>query len=890
MDTVTLSLTVVGLIPVVADAIQRVQAFYADAKNAKTLIQQLMEELEALRGSLVSLQQLLDSPAVKANGIKFDQSSVLVSCSTACKVKLQSLSETLKISIQGDIKGLKTAVNTQVKVMEDSRREQKRREVLDWISDFDHEKRHLEVKHPRVDNTGSWVLENTCFKKWRDVASSANVLWCHGLPGSGKTVLASVIIDHLRLLPTSEASISHFYLKYSDEGSQILPIILASLLKQVLSGLAEIPKVVMQAFESNRNGSRTIGTADAMRMLLDVSTGRRLRYVVLDALDECEQSQRRRLLHAIEELAQCDIIKILVTSRSHLPDIEDFLACHTQIPIQAHDGDLTVYMQRLISDEDQYGIIDEEFANHIMKQMTSRANGTFLPVVLQLETVLRKTTRGHMEDALSSTSDDLAIVFEDTMARIDRLPEDHRLLAKRVLSWFVYAKAGLTSEELGDALSVSESVNMEYASWSTRYRPPSKMMGNCCQGLVILEPVTNRLSFAHYTVQEYLEIHAEKLFPGTKEDISSTCLLYLLYEDFDSGPCSRKEDVHKRVIRYPFVRYAARYWGKHVALTEQHPAVSELLSTFLKQRASTAAACQVMQYDRGFKDQYCDPDECLSVTPLHIASRYGLRETLQKLLKTSHIKDINLRTAKVNSTPVILAASEADPETLGLLLDSGADPTIHNWYGDALHCACEAGESQNARQLVKFGMTFNAYPSRQRPPVMCTLDRDSVDTFRTLVELAGGPLTGNSSFISTSDPDLLPLLVVHAVKSSAYAIVKWLLENKQHYHRVEWLMRPDYYNYSSETEYQFDLNAPSLDRPALHQAILEGDVEMVRLLVSCGASPYAKDLNGKTALSYAADSGIGAFANILRPNLHNIDSDGNQTSAKESRIRLRRFC
>ncbi|EQB54627.1 hypothetical protein CGLO_05509 [Colletotrichum gloeosporioides Cg-14] len=270
-----------------------------------------------------------------------------------------------------------------------------------------------------------------------------------------------------------------------------------------------------------------------------------------------------------------------------------------------------------------------------------------------------------------------------------------------------------------------------------------------------------------------------------------------------------------------------------------------------------------------------DLDECLSVTPLHIASRYGLRETLQKLLKTGHIKDINLRTAKVKSTPVILAASEADPETLGLLLASGADPTIHNWYGDALHCACEAGESQNVRQLVRFGMVPNTYSSRQRPPVMCTLDRDSVDTFRTLVELAGDPLTGDPSFSSTSDPDLLPLLVVHAVESSAYAIVKWLLENKQHYHRVEWLMRPDYYNYSSETEYQFDLNALSLDRPALHQAILQGDVEMVRLLLSYGASPCAKDLNGKTALSYAVESGIGAFANILSPDLPSSDCNGN---------------
>ncbi|KAF5517510.1 Vegetative incompatibility protein HET-E-1 [Colletotrichum aenigma] len=320
MDTVTLSLTVVGLIPVVADAIQRVQAFYADARNAKALIQQLMEELEALRGSLVSLQQLLDSPAIKAKGIKFDQSSVLVSCSKACEVKLQSLKAFEQRlyefrSIQGDIHSLKTVVKSQVKVMEDSRREQKRREVLDWISDFDHERRHFEAKHSRVNDTGSWITENASFEKWRDDASSPNVLWCHGLPGPGKTVLASVVVDHLRMLPTSEVAVSHFYLKYSDEGSQILSTILASVLNQALFELPEIPKAVIEAFRRNRNGSRMMGTADAMQMLLDVSTPRRRLYVVLDALDECDPCQRRRLLLAIGELAGCNSIKILVTSR-----------------------------------------------------------------------------------------------------------------------------------------------------------------------------------------------------------------------------------------------------------------------------------------------------------------------------------------------------------------------------------------------------------------------------------------------------------------------------------------------------------------------------------------------------------------------------------------------
>ncbi|CAI0646899.1 unnamed protein product [Colletotrichum noveboracense] len=636
----------------------------------------------------------------------------------------------------------------------------------------------------------------------------------------------------------------------------------------------------MELFHSRQRGSHTIGTADAVRMLLDMAKSQRSLYIVLDALDECNQGRRRKLLQVVHQLAQCQSIKLLITSRRHTPDIEASLGTYPQISIQAHDTDLKIYMQHLISEKDEYEIIDEDFANRIINQIITRANGTFLPVVLQLGTILRKNTRGHMEDALGSISDDLAKVFEETMARIDLLPKDHCQLAKRVLAWLVHAKADLTSDELGDALSVSESIKMGYTSWSTRYRPVSKMMINCCQGLVIIAPATERLSLAHYTVQEYFEKHADRLFPGAKEDIDSTCLSYLLYKDFESGPYSAHEDVYRRVTQHAFVYYAASHWGKHVAETEKSHAVAQLLSRFLQQRTSTAAAYQIRGYVQMYKYEYWAPDECMSVTPLHIASRYGLKATLQGLLRTDYINDINLGTVRVKSTPVILAASGADPETLSLLLGNGANPFIRNRYGDALDCACEAGESQNVRLLVKFGMIPDAYPEKERQPaILCTMDHDHLDTFRTLVELAADPVNPRTNSLSVSDPDLLQLLFHHAVECGAYGIINWLLGNKQDYHRVEWLMR-SHYHYPPDIDYQFNLDSATMGGPALHLAILNEDVEMVRLLVSWGANTHARDAGGITALTYAAESGISALADIVGTDLQGRGTDSEQTSSR----------
>lgn len=483
-----------------------------------------------------------------------------------------------------------------------------------------------------------------------------------------------------------------------------------------------------------------------------------------------------------------------------------------------------------------------------------------------------------MEDALGSISDDLAKVFEETIARIDLLPEDQCHLAKRTLAWLVHAKADLTSMELGDALSVSESIKMGYTSWSTRYRPVPKMMINCCQGLAIIAPATERLSLAHYTVQEYFEKHADRLFPGAREDIATTCLSYLLYEDFESGPCSADDEVYRRVTQYPFVRYAASHWGKHVAETEKSYAVAQLLSRFLQQRTSTAAAYQVRGYVQLYKYDYWAPDECMSVTPLHIASRCGLKATLEGLLQTDCIKNINLGTARVKSTPVILAASGADSETLSLLLGSGANPFIRNGYGDALDCACEAGESQNVRLLVQFGMIPNTYPEEERrPAILCTMDHDRLDTFQTLVELAADPVNPRTNSVSVSDPDLLQFLFIHAVEFGAYGIVNWLLGNKRKFHRLEWLMR-SHYHYPPDIDYQFNLDSATMGGPALHLAILNEDIEMVRLLVSWGANTHARDAGGITALTYAAESGISALADIVGSDLQDLDTDSEQTS------------
>jgi SpoVK/Ycf46/Vps4 family AAA+-type ATPase len=70
---------------------------------------------------------------------------------------------------------------------------QKREEVLIWLSTFEYQKKHTDVCARRLADTGQWLLEREEFRNWLDPQSN-NVLWCHGIPGAGKTVLSSVVL------------------------------------------------------------------------------------------------------------------------------------------------------------------------------------------------------------------------------------------------------------------------------------------------------------------------------------------------------------------------------------------------------------------------------------------------------------------------------------------------------------------------------------------------------------------------------------------------------------------------------------------------------------------------------------------------------------------------
>lgn len=57
--------------------------------------------------------------------------------------------------------------------------DERRREILRWLSSDDFEDTHYKHFKKRFGNTGQWLLDDVRFTKWKDEAQSS-LLWCHG--------------------------------------------------------------------------------------------------------------------------------------------------------------------------------------------------------------------------------------------------------------------------------------------------------------------------------------------------------------------------------------------------------------------------------------------------------------------------------------------------------------------------------------------------------------------------------------------------------------------------------------------------------------------------------------------------------------------------------------
>jgi hypothetical protein len=242
-----------------------------------------------------------------------------------------------------------------VKNTKELRRAQAERlnKVCKQLSAPDPSTNHHKARKQRQDNTGLWLLESDKFRSWK--GDAASILWLYGIPGCGKTILSSTIIETLseHCSDNTDMVTVYFYFDFNNTQKQDPELMVCTLLQQLLQRLAMVNRSIGEFFSSCENGSRP-----PLHTLLEVTQQAMQEfsyvYIVIDALDEC--TKRSELLDILETIAgwQFQNVHLLMTSRKERDietSLEGYVGDAMCLQSDIVDTDIRKYIQQRMSED-----------------------------------------------------------------------------------------------------------------------------------------------------------------------------------------------------------------------------------------------------------------------------------------------------------------------------------------------------------------------------------------------------------------------------------------------------------------------------------------------------------------------------------------------------------
>ncbi|KIW74701.1 hypothetical protein Z517_11471 [Fonsecaea pedrosoi CBS 271.37] len=460
------------------------------------------------------------------------------------------------------------------KTQQETARIEKRTYVHGWLSPPEHRERHEQLCELRSEypQTAQWIFEEPCWKNWlNNEEQSGRILWVSGIPGAGKTVIFSAMVESLILRSKSNSScaVAYVYCKYNDCQRNSFAELARSLIHQ-LAGMNEICGDYLYDTAINSTESKARGKQALTTIIQDVLQCYEEVFIGIDGLDECEKDQRRQVLDFLKGLFKLSLpdcsLRLFLTSQGER-DIEKFMALtryHVKIGPVHLSRDILYYVNRRSAELARFNLTSQQMGD-LNRDVSARCSeGMFLLARLIFDLFERCVTRADFDDEY--TGKGLPSGIDEAYGRIlsrvrKRENESGRSRAKPVLEILSCAKRKLYVHELQGMLSM-DTTNRQIDFSRGRYTQHFKEL---CGPLVELN-LDGTVDFAHQTVKDYLDqYHSEYVNLGSAAFHSAGILTsYLSLDCFASTHHDEQLIEAAKTGCFSFYKYAVFYWLPHI--------------------------------------------------------------------------------------------------------------------------------------------------------------------------------------------------------------------------------------------------------------------------------------------------------------------------------------
>ncbi|KAI8628879.1 hypothetical protein F5Y19DRAFT_99967 [Xylariaceae sp. FL1651] len=438
------------------------------------------------------------------------------------------------------------------------------RGLLSISDNYEHDLAHFLGR--RTEGTCEWILEHPKFGSWLS-SSTSNLLWLHGRPARGKSVLSSFLVSNLR---DTGAAVQHFFFRTGDETKRSITALLKSLAFQIAAQLPAFRKALASFADGGYKPKEADWKSMWKKVFVSLLFPIELRppfYWIIDGLDESASSQQ--VFELLAEVKSSTIpIHILITSRINPGLFTSFARLGSKMSTASASIDRDVTDIRIYVEEElRYIGWDDQIKEEIMTKVLNQANDNFLWVHLILEEIKECHTDDDVRDALVELPPGMESLYqkmEDSITRI-RKPSD-RNLSRQLLLWAIYSRRSITIEELSAILEPDFGHILDMPSTINRL----------CGHFLVIEG-GNQIGLLHQTAREYLTTTKTLPFSLASSDAHLDIFQKSISTFFDK---SLRSSLHS--MGPGFLQYRATSWMHHLKYLGLADESDELLNLLLK--------------------------------------------------------------------------------------------------------------------------------------------------------------------------------------------------------------------------------------------------------------------------------------------------------------------
>jgi ankyrin repeat protein len=315
----------------------------------------------------------------------------------------------------------------------------------------------------RVTGTCDWFTDHALFKQWnlpvQSRLASSGLLYVTADPGCGKSVLSRYLID--QILPDDERTVCYFFFKDDFENQKTSLSALCTLLHQLfVSNRHLVTDAILE--HHGAHGNKFVESFSELWKIFITAAGHQETVCVLDALDECMDTDRKQLINAMTD-AQVNGLKFLVTSRP-------YEHVRRQISNRANDEMTSIHLQgdrgetaaaivqeiqlvvecRIDEIAKSFRLLPDE--HELMKQqLNSVPNRTYLWITLIFDGLMEKKSSITKQDIIALTKhlpQGINAAYQKILSKSEDVEK-----AKRLLHLILAARRPLSLSEMSVALA-----------------------------------------------------------------------------------------------------------------------------------------------------------------------------------------------------------------------------------------------------------------------------------------------------------------------------------------------------------------------------------------------------------------------------------------------------